>query len=123
MNQKQNEHVSLVRIPHKWYYAFVWTFIIFIFLNTVAEIVWDWDWYGLLKGTALERIAILMTLIVGYFFIVAHIWDGIVVIKHKFSRKTLRSEGASNLYQKFLKAQKEGKTFKEALEKYKPETE
>ena len=38
----------------------------------------------------------------------------------KLLKKRILMEGASELYQKLVKAEKEGKTFKEALEEYKP---
>ena len=121
MNENENEHVSLVRIPRKWYYVFVWTFPTLIIVNVFVELFYDWNWKGLLGGTALERMAILMTLIVGWFFIVSHIWVGIKALWYALLKGKFLAEGANQLYRKLVKAEKDGKPFKEALEEHKPE--
>ena len=122
MNENENEHVSLVRIPRNWYYVFVWTFPTLIIANVFVELFFDWDWKNLLDGTALERMAVLMTLIVGWFFIVSHIWVGIKALGYALLKNRIHAEGAAQLYQKLEKDEKDGKSFKEALEEHKPKT-
>ena len=39
----------------------------------------------------------------------------------KLLKNKLLAEGAAQLYEKLVKAEKDGKTFKEALEEHKPE--
>ena len=120
MNENENEHVSLVRIPRNWYYVFVWTFPTLIIANVFVELFFDWDWKNLLGGTALERMAILMTLIVGWFFIVSHVWEGIMLGFAKVFKDKIRAEGAAKereeLYKELQKGEKEGKTWKDVLE-------
>ena len=92
MNQNENDYVSLVRIPRKWFNIFVWTFSGLIIANTLAELLTDWAWQGL-GETTLARMAVLMTLIVGWFFILSHIWEVIMLGYAKLFRDRIRAEG------------------------------
>ena len=78
MNENENEYVSLVRIPRKWFNVFVWTFSGLIIANTASEIWLDWALKDL-GETALARMAVLMTLIVGWFFMLSHILEAIML--------------------------------------------
>ncbi len=68
--QTENDYVSLVRIPRKWFNLFVWSFSTVIVVNTLVELLTDWSWKGLGETTS-TRTAVLMTLIVGWFFILS----------------------------------------------------
>ena len=92
MNQNENDYVSLVRIPRKWFNIFVWTFSGLIVANTLAELLTDWAWKGL-GETTLARMAVLMTLIVGWFFVLSHIWEIIMLGYAKLFRDRIRAEG------------------------------
>lgn len=92
MDENENEYVSLVRIPRKWFFVFVWTFPILIIGNTLTELFTDWAWKEL-GETALTRMAVLMTLTVGWFFILSHIWEGIMLGYAKQFRDKIRAEG------------------------------
>ena len=117
----ENEYVSLVRIPREWFYVFVWTFSILIIANTSVDIFTDWTWQNVLGETLFTRMAVLMTLIVGWFFILSHIWEGTKALGYALLKSRFLAEGAAQLYQKLVKAEKDGKSFKEALEEHKPE--
>ena len=116
MNQNENDYVSLVRIPRKWFNLFVWAFSILIIANALVEFFFDWDWKSLLGGTALERMAVLMTLIVGWFFILSHILEAIMLGYAKLFKDRIRAEGREEVYKELEQAIKEGKTLKEVLE-------
>ena len=116
MNQNENDYVSLVRIPRKWFNLFVWAFSILIIANALVEFFFDWDWKNLLGGTALERMAVLMTLIVGWFFILSHILEAIMLGYAKLFKDRIRAEGREDVYKELEQAVKEGKTLKEVLE-------
>ena len=116
MNQNENDYVSLVRIPRKWFNLFVWAFSILIIANALVEFFFDWDWKSLLGGTALERMAVLMTLIVGWFFILSHILEAIMLGYAKLFKDRIRAEAREEVYKELEQAVKEGKTLKEVLE-------
>ena len=116
MNQNENDYVSLVRIPRKWFNLFVWAFSILIIANALVEFFFDWDWKNLLGGTALERMAVLMTLIVGWFFILSHILEAIMLGYAKLFKDRIRAEEREEVYKELEQAVKEGKTLEEVLE-------
>ena len=72
MDQQENEYVSLVMIPRKWFKIFVWIFSVLVIVNLGVEIFFSWNW-DILGNTTLTRTSVLMTLIVGFFFIISHI--------------------------------------------------
>lgn len=73
----QSEYVSLVRIRKKWFYAFIVTFSTLIIISTILDLVFHWHIIGL-GDTIYTRTAVLMTLIIGWFFIISNIWEGIM---------------------------------------------
>ena len=122
MNQNGNDHVSLVRIPRKWFNVFVWTFSSLVIANVLIEFCTGWAWKHL-GETLLTRNAVLMTLIVGWFFILAHIVEVIMLGYAKlFKDKILaqgraegKAEGRAEVYRELQQAQKEGITLEEVL--------
>lgn len=132
MNQNENDYVSLVRIPRKWFNVFVWTFSSLVIANVLIEFFTGWAWEGL-GETVLTRTAVLMTLIVGWFFILAHIWEVIMLGYAKlFKDKILaqgraegksegRAEGRAEVYRELLQAQREGITLEEVLKTHNAE--
>ena len=92
MNENNNDYVSLVRIPRKWFNAFVWVFSTLIIANTLAEFLLGWTWEAL-GETSLARMAVLMTLIVGWFFILSHIWEAIMLGHAKLFKEKVYAEG------------------------------
>ena len=88
----ENDHVSLVRIPRKWFNIFVWTFSSLIILNLLAELMFGWSWKDL-GETILTRMAVLMTLIVGWFFILSHIVEAIMLGYAKQFRDKVYAQG------------------------------
>ena len=121
MDEKGNEHVSLVRIPRKWYYVFVFVFPALIVTQVVFEIFFDWDWKKLLGETALERMAVLMTLIVGWFFIVSHISEVIMLGLAKLYKEKIYANAENKVYEKLEREGKKGKTLEEVLEAHNAE--
>ncbi len=115
MNENGNEYVSLVRIPRKWFFVFVVVFSGLIIANTVAEFCFGWAWKDL-GETTLARMAVLMTLIVGWFFILSHILEAIMLGYAKLFKNRILAEAEEKLYKKLEQAQKEGKTLEEVLE-------
>ena len=91
-NQDSNDYVSLVRIPRKWFQVFVGIFLTLIITNTLLELLTNWEW-KLLGDTILIRMSVLMTLIVGWFFIISHIWEGIMLGYAKMFRDRVYAEG------------------------------
>lgn len=120
MTENENGYVSLVRIPRKWFIIFVWTFPILIVANTLVDIVFDWTWKMTLGETLLTRMAVLMTLIVGWFFIVSHAWEGIMLGAAKMFKDKIRAEEREavykELYEELAQAAKEGKTLEQVLQ-------
>ena len=130
MNQNENDYVSLVRIPRKWFNVFVWTFSSLVIANVLIEFCTSWAWKHL-GETVLTRTAVLMTLIVGWFFILAHIWEAIMLGYAKlFKDKILaqgraegkaegraegKAEGRAEVYRELLQAQRSGITLEEML--------
>lgn len=126
MNQNENDYVSLVRIPRKWFNVFVWTFSSLVIANVLIEFCTGWAW-KLLGETVLTRTAVLMTLIVGWFFILAHIWEFIMLGYAKlFKDKILaqgraegkaegKAEGRAEVYRELQQAQRKGITLEELL--------
>ena len=124
MNQNENDYVSLVRIPRKWFNVFVWTFSSLVIANVLIEFFTDWAWQHL-GETVLTRTAVLMTLIVGWFFILAHIWEVIMLGYAKlFKDKILaegKAEGRAEVYRELLQAQEKGITLEEVLKTHNAE--
>ena len=118
MNQNGNDYVSLVRIPRKWFNVFVWTFSSLVVANVLIEFFTGWSWQHL-GETVLTRTAVLMTLIVGWFFILAHIWEVIMLGYAKlFKDKILaqgKAEGRAELYRELQEAERKGITLEEVL--------
>ncbi len=92
MNRSESDYVSLVRIPRKWFRLFVWIFSSLVILNVSAELLLGWTWEAL-GETILTRMAVLMTIIVGWFFILSHVWEGIMLGYAKLYRDRIRAEG------------------------------
>ncbi len=92
MSNTEHDFVSLVRIPRKWFNLFVGIFLTLIITNTLLELLTDWK-LELLGDTILTRMAVLMTLIVGWFFIFAHIWEGTMLGYAKIFRDRVFAEG------------------------------
>ena len=115
-NENENEYVSLVRISHRWFNLFVWTFSIIIIAYALIEFFFEWEWINSLGGTAFERMAVLMTLIVGWFFILSHTLEAIMLGYAKMFRDRIRAEAAEEVYRELQQAVKEGKTLEEFLE-------
>ena len=119
MDQNDNEYVSLVRIPRKWFYVFVWTFSILIIANTLVDISTDWTWQNALGETLFTRMAVLMTLIVGWFFILSHIWEAIMLGYAKAFKDKILAQGEAKVINALQEAQKKGIPLEQALETYK----
>ena len=94
-NSNKNEYVSLVMIPSKWFYLFVWIFSTIIVLYTLVELLTNRTWTGL-GETAYTRMAVLMTLIVGWFFILTHIWEVIMLGYAKIFKEKVYAEGKAD---------------------------
>lgn len=118
----ENDHVSLVRIPRKWFNVFVWTFSSLVILNLLAELVFGWTWKAL-GDTTLTRMAVLMTLIVGWFFILSHIVEVIMLGYAKQFKDKIhaqgREEGREEVVKELQEAQRKGIPLEQVLETYK----
>ena len=136
-NVNENDFVSLVRIPRKWFYLFVWCFSVLIIANILVELLTDWAWKDLGETTS-TLTANLMTLIVGSFFIGSHIWEVIMLGYAKMFKDRVfaegravgiaegiaegKAEGIAEQYRLFrewnrrrIQAEKEGKEFTEPI--------
>ena len=91
-NVNENDFVSLVRISRKWFNLFVWLFSTLIIANILVELLTDWAWKDLGETTS-TRTANLMALIVGWFFIMSHIWEGIMLGYAKMFKDRVFAEG------------------------------
>ncbi len=122
MNQNGNDYVSLVRIPRKWFNVFVWTFSSLVIANVLIEFCTSWAWEHL-GETLLTRTAVLMTLIVGWIFILAHICEFIMLVYAKlFKDKILaqgraegKAEARAEVYRELQEAKRKGITLEELL--------
>lgn len=96
-NINENDYVSLVRIPRKWFHLFVWSFSTITVVNTLVELLTDWAWEEL--GTiSLTRMSVLMTLTVGWFFILSHVWEVIMLGYAKIFKEKVYAEGKAEAY-------------------------
>ena len=118
MNENENEYVSLVRIPRKWFYVFVWAFSTLVIANTLVDIFTDWTWKNALGETLFTRMAVLMTLIVGWFFILSHIWEGIMLGAAKLFKDQIRAKVIEEIYRLLEQARKDGKTLDDVLKEH-----
>ena len=75
--ENQSEYVSLVRIRKNWFYVFIVTFSTLIIISTILDLTFHW-YIKDLGDTILTRTAVLMTLIIGWFFIISNIWECIM---------------------------------------------
>ena len=91
-NVNENDFVSLVRIPRKWFNLFVWFFSTLIIANILVELLIGWAWKDLGETTS-TRTANLMALIVGWFFILSHIWEVIMLGYAKMFKDRVFAEG------------------------------
>ncbi len=128
MSKNEDDFVSLVRIPRKWFNLFVGIFLTLIITNTLLELLTDWK-LEQLGDTILTRMAVLMTLIVGWFFIAAHIWEGAMLGYAKIFRDRVFAEAKAEVkaeyHQKILEilewdrrriqAEKDGRKFTEPI--------
>ncbi len=125
MSKNEDDFVSLVRIPRKWFNLFVGIFLTLIITNTLLELLTDWK-LELLGDTILTRMAVLMTLIVGWFFIFAHIWEGIMLGYAKIFKDRVFAEGKAEGKEEYrqeilewnrrrIQAEKDGKEFTEPI--------
>ena len=125
VNESNNNYVSLVRIPRKWFNAFVWTFSGLVILHLFFELVFGWRWKAL-GETVLTRMSALMTLIVGWFFIISHTLEGLMLGRAKLFRERVYAEGKAagkaearkELFDVLRDAQQKGIPLEEALETY-----
>ena len=103
----------MVRIPRKWFYVFVWTFSGLLILNLFTELAFGWKWQ-VFGETLPTRMAALMTLIVGWFFIISHVLEGIMLGYAKLFRDRVyaegKAEGRRELFNELLEAQRNGET-------------
>lgn len=117
----QDDYVSLVRIPRKWFNLFVWSFSVVIIVNTLVELLTDYAWTAL-GATIPTRTAVLMTLTVGWFFVLSHIWEEIMLGYAKIFKEKVFAQGAAEHHRKVLEwnrrriqAEKEGREFTEPI--------
>ena len=86
----------------------------------MIEFYFEWEWINSLGGTAFERMAVLMTLIVGWFFILSHTLEAIMLGYAKMFRDRIRAKAIEEVYEEVYselqQALKEGKTLEEFLE-------
>ena len=73
----QSEYVSLVRIRKKWFYAFVVTFSTLVIISTFLDLTFQW-YIKELGDSTLTRTTVLMKFIIGWFFIISNILEGIM---------------------------------------------
>jgi hypothetical protein len=131
-SNNNNDYVSLVRIPRKWFYIFVWTFSTLTIANIVFDICFGWASQAL-GETPLTRTSVLMTLIVGWFFILSHLLEGIMLGYAKLFRDKVYAEGKAEgktegiaqgkkeLFDELREAQRKGIPLEKVLENYNTE--
>ena len=121
MNESNNDYVSLVRIPRKWFYVFVWTFSVLVIGHTLADVFFGWRLESL-GETVFTRMAVLMTVIVGLFFIFSHIVEVIMLGHAKLFREQVyaegKAEGKKETLNAFREAQQKGIPLEKVLETY-----
>ena len=106
--QNDNDYVSTVTLPRRWFNAFVWVFTAIVIGNVIAEFLgWDWSLLGGLFST-LERTAILITFTTGVFFAVANLTEGLKMLVPNY-KKTFYDKGQTDLYEKMLEWEKRRK--------------
>lgn len=97
-NTSGKDYVSLVRIPRKLFNIFVWFFSITVILYTFIDSLSDWHWESL-GNTILIRTSVLMSLIVGWFFIISHIWRLVMFLYTRIFRQKIFNEAKAKAYQ------------------------
>ncbi len=105
--ENQSEYVSLVRIRKNWFYVFIVTFSTLIIISTILDLTLDW-YIKDLGDTILTRTAVLMTLIIGWFFIISNIWEGIMYGWAKIYKDKIREEAKDEVLSVLENAISEG---------------
>ena len=139
-----DDYVSLVRIPRKWFYVFVWTFCVLTIGHTIFDVFFGLGWVAL-GETPLLRMSILMGLIVGWFFMLSQILEFIMLGYAKLYKERIHAagmaagmaqgkaegmaqgkaegmaQGKKELFEELREAQRRGIPLEEVLENYEAE--
>lgn len=122
MDKQKDDHVSIPRILRRHYHAFAIFFIILVIGYSVVEIGLKVIWESLSNGL-LERISVLMTLVIGFFFIISYIYAFFLSRRERQASKIYdEAKKASetevlNKAEEFLQQGKTLREFVDALEK------
>ena len=111
MEKQKDDHVSIPRIPRRLYHVFALVFIILVIGYFGAELGFKVIWESLSNGL-LERVSVLMTLVIGFFFIMAYIY---AIFKSRKARQAnkISDETKTEVLNKAEEFLKQGKTLRE----------
>ena len=122
IDKHKEDHVSIPRIPRRFYHVFAIFFIIAVIGYFGAELGFKVIWESLSDGL-LERVSVLMTLVIGFFFIIAYIYTAFMsqqarqVSKIYDEAKKASETEVLNKAEEFLKQGKTLRDFVDELEK------
>ena len=111
MEKQKDDHVSIPRIPRRLYHVFAIFFMILVIGYAIIEIGLKVIWESLSNGL-LERVSVLMTLVIGFFFIMAYIY---AIFKSRQARQAnkISDETKTEVLNKAEEFLEQGKTLRE----------
>ena len=77
-NNRDN-YVSLVMIPRKLLKIFIWLFSIIVISYTLIQLTNKWE-LKIFGDTFPKQVSTLMSLTVGYLFVLSNIWSGVMLL-------------------------------------------
>ena len=114
---KDDDHVSILRIPRQLYHIFASMFIILV-IGYLGFELWSKGIWESLRGGLFERVSVLMTLVIGFSFIIAYIYNVFRARQERKRHDEAKKEGEKEVVNKAEEFLKEGKTLRQFLETY-----
>ena len=111
INKREDDHVSIPRIPRRFYHGFALVFIILVIGYFGTELGFKVIWESLSNGL-LERVSVLMTLVIGFFFIITYIYTAVMSRKARQANK-ISDETKTEVLNKAEEFLEQGKTLRE----------
>ena len=115
IDKQKDDHVSILRIPRRFWHGFAIFFIILIIGYPVVELGFKVIWESLSNGL-LERVSVLMTLVIGFFFIISYIYAFFISRRARQASKIYDEAKKSSETEVLNKAEEfleQGKTLRE----------
>ena len=117
---KDDDHVSIPRIPKQLYHIFALVFMILV-IGYLGFEFWSKGIWESLRGGLFERVSVLMTLVIGFSFIIAYIYNAFKARRERKRHDEAKKEGATEALKTAEEFLKEGRTLRQFLDAHKNE--